>query len=79
MSIATNIAEGCGRRTNADFRHFLQIALGSAKEVDCLLMFCRDLGLVSEADYHRLTDDLSAVLGMLGKLIGRTSIETARE
>ena len=28
MSIPTNIAEGCGRNTDADFARFLQIAMG---------------------------------------------------
>jgi four helix bundle protein len=32
MSIPTNIAEGCGRNTDADFARFLQIAMGSASE-----------------------------------------------
>ncbi len=72
ISIVANIAEGCGRRTNADLRQFLQISLGSAKEVDCLLMFARDLGYLTDANYRQLTNDLFAVLGMLGKLIGRT-------
>ena len=33
-SIAANIAEGCGRRTNADFARFLQISFSSASEVE---------------------------------------------
>jgi four helix bundle protein len=33
-SIPTNIAEGCGRSTDPDFARFLQIAFGSACEVE---------------------------------------------
>ena len=33
ISIPSNIAEGCGRRTDKDFSHFLNIALGSAYEL----------------------------------------------
>ncbi len=34
ISIPTNIAEGCGKFTRKDFGNFLQIALGSANEVE---------------------------------------------
>ncbi len=37
-SIPTNIAEGCGRDTDADFARFLQIAMGSATEAEYLFM-----------------------------------------
>ncbi len=35
-SIPTNIAEGCGRETNKDYAHFLQIALGSSFELEAI-------------------------------------------
>ncbi|HRJ76165.1 MAG TPA: four helix bundle protein, partial [Anaerolineales bacterium] len=38
MSIPTNIAEGCGRNTDADFARFLQIAMGSASETEYQLI-----------------------------------------
>ena len=34
VSIASNIAEGCGRKGAADFARFLQIAMGSASELE---------------------------------------------
>ena len=43
-SIATNIAEGCGRGSDADFGRFLQIALGSASELEYQLLLAADLG-----------------------------------
>jgi four helix bundle protein len=43
LSIPSNNAEGCGRDTDADMRRFLQIAAGSASEVDCQLVLARDL------------------------------------
>ena len=49
-SIATNIAEGCGRQGNAEFERFLQLAIGSATELDYQISLSRDLGyLVSQA------------------------------
>lgn len=34
VSIASNIAVGCGRGSNKDYANFLQMALGSAFKVD---------------------------------------------
>ncbi len=53
-SIAANIAEGCGRRGNAELHRFLQMASGSASELDYHLILSRDLGLLEKADYQRL-------------------------
>jgi four helix bundle protein len=45
-SIPTNIAEGCGRSSDPDFARFLQIAFGSACEVEYHLILARDLRYV---------------------------------
>lgn len=50
VSIPTNIAEGHGRGSDADFVRFLFIALGSAREVETLLLLCESLGLVSQIE-----------------------------
>jgi four helix bundle protein len=43
-SVGGNIAEGCGRRGNAELHRFLQIAMGSANELEYHLLLSRDLG-----------------------------------
>lgn len=48
VSIPTNIAEGAGRRTNPQFLNFLDIALGSAIEVENLLILSNDLQFISD-------------------------------
>jgi len=53
VSIPANIAEGCGQDTDADFARFLQIAMGSASELEYHLLLAHDLGFVSDPDYER--------------------------
>ena len=54
-SIPSNIAERCGRATNNDFAHFLQIALGSASELEYQLLLASDLGMLANPAYESLT------------------------
>src|SRR6266702_2886685 len=51
-SIGTNIAEGCGRRGNGEFHKFLQIAAGSASELDYHLLLANDLKFLKQTQYQ---------------------------
>ena len=66
-SIPTNIAEGCGRSTNKDFAHFLQIAIGSASEVEYELLLANSLNYINDTDYQKLSDETIAVRKMIIK------------
>jgi four helix bundle protein len=57
-SIGANIAEGCGKRGNNEFQRFLQIASGSASELDYHFLLARDLGFFEEMDYRQLAGEL---------------------
>ncbi len=48
VSISSNIAEGCGRKTDRDFVNFLHIAMGSLREVESQLFISKELGYLSE-------------------------------
>lgn len=74
-SIAANIAEGCGRRGNGEFHRFLQMASGSASELDYHFLLARDLQFLSEADYARISKALSQLRRMLTALIQRVDAE----
>ena len=70
-AVAANIAEGCGRRTSAEFSRFLDIALGSVIELDYHLMLARDLGGVSPCRYESLAQSARDVRQLLIALIRR--------
>lgn len=64
-SIACNIAEGCGRKTNADFSHFLQMAIGSCSEVEYQILLAKDLGYLSQETFNSLTEEVTTVRKMI--------------
>jgi four helix bundle protein len=51
ISIAANIAEGCGRNRDGEWAKFIGIALGSANELDYLPAVPRDLGFLDQATF----------------------------
>ena len=69
VSISANIAEGACRNGDADFGRFLQMAAGSASEVEYHLLLTRDLEMLKAADFQRLTDEAVEVKRMLAALI----------
>jgi four helix bundle protein len=68
-SIPSNIAEGCGRGGDPELCRFLQIAMGSASEVEYQLLLSRDLGFTTDASCNQLTSSLVEVKRMLASLI----------
>ena len=73
FSIASNIAEGAGRSSRPQFAHFLQVAQGSAHELDYQLLLARDLGALGAADHARLEARVQEVRRMLEGLRRRVT------
>ena len=71
FSIPSNIAEGCGRNTNPDFANFLNIALGSANELDYFLLLAKDLNYLQENIYDDLRKRTEEIKAMLISLISK--------
>lgn len=54
ISIVSNIAEGCGRNTDKQLKHYLEIAHGSATELEAQLIISKDLGYIQEIEFNEL-------------------------
>lgn len=74
-SIPANIAEGCGRLGNAELHRFLQIACGSANELEYHLLLAKDLGYLNEESYLILDQQLAEVKRMLVALTRKVGSE----
>jgi four helix bundle protein len=65
VSIVLNIAEGAARRasmgSDAGFRRFLNMSIGSLSEVDTLILLCEDLSYVSPERSQQLQSDLEGI------------------
>ena len=70
-SIGANLAEGCGRGSDADFARFVQVTSGSASESDYHLLLARDLGYLETGCHEAMTNDLTSVRRMLSALLSR--------
>lgn len=68
-SISTNIAEGCGRNTEVDFARILQIAAGSASEVEYQLLLAHDLRLLDTGTHGSLTEKVTEIKRMLSSFM----------
>ena len=65
VSIPSNIAEGSGRSSNADYAHFLSIARGSLYETMTQLRVAVDLGYISS-----LSENVNALIDEVGRMLG---------
>jgi four helix bundle protein len=69
VSVPSNIAEGYGRRTTADYIRMLYIAYGSICELETQIMLSNDLEFLARQKFDCLQSDISDVERMLKALI----------
>jgi four helix bundle protein len=70
-SIPTNLAEGCGRGSDAGFARFVQMAMGSASELEYHCLLARDLALIDGDRYEPLAHTVTEIKRMLTMLLKR--------
>ena len=68
-SIGMNIAEGCCRKGDIEMGRFLQMAMGSASEVEYQLLLAHDLDYLRHPAYEQLSIQVVEVKRMLSSLI----------
>ena len=63
--IPSNIAEGSSRLSNKDFSRFLQIALGSAFELETQITISKELKYINDKTYHKILNNISEIQKMI--------------
>ncbi|MFT3750488.1 MAG: four helix bundle protein [Agriterribacter sp.] len=68
-SIPSNIAEGCGRNSYADFKRFLIIFAGSSSKLEYRLFLSHDLGFIPVTSFKELETETILLRKMIHTLI----------
>jgi four helix bundle protein len=74
-SVPANIAEGCGRNGTKELRRFLEIAMGSASELEYHLLLARDLSMLESRKYDELNEQTCEIKRMLAVFIQKLKTE----
>jgi four helix bundle protein len=74
VSVSSNIAEGSGRGFDIDFARFLDMAMGSAHELESQLLVSFDLGFLNQERMDQVVQQLweieRMIVGLINKLRG---------
>ena len=73
LSISNNIAEGCGRESSKELRNFLNISMGSCKEVESMIIVAKELNYLTIESYNKLMQRIITVGKKLNSLMQKVS------
>lgn len=71
VSIGSNIAEGASRDSEKEFGHFLQIALGSAFEIETQIIIAQEIGFIKSEDPETIIEKLHLLQKQISFLINK--------
>ncbi len=74
VSIPSNIAEGCSRNSENEFKRFLEIAMGSLFEVQTQLIIIQELGFIQQDRLNQIFKDLDKEAKMINSLINKIKL-----
>lgn len=69
VSIASNIAEGCARKSSIEKKRFIEISRSSLVEVDTQLIISKELDYLSDEDLQQFNELLNKLFAKLSNLI----------
>ena len=73
VSISSNIAEGAGRNSDNEFRHFLNISFGSCSELETQLIISHRLQYLAKEEFEKISSYLAEIQKMIYTLIQKFS------
>lgn len=71
VSIPSNIAEGFKRRHSKEFKQFINIALGSAAELETQIIISKQLGFIKEEQYDPILENIITLSKMMNSLAAK--------
>ena len=77
VSIPSNIAEGCSRNSDIEYKRFLEIALGSAFELETQLVIIQKLRFINSDSLEKIFDLLTIEQKMVNNLISEIKDDTS--
>lgn len=77
VSIPSNIAEGCSRNSDIEYKRFLEIALGSAFELETQLVIIQKLRFINSDSLEKIFDLLTIEQKMVNNLISKIKDDTS--
>lgn len=78
VSMPSNIAEGCSRKSNKELAHFLEIALGSSFELETQLLICRNFAIGNHSIDESIVSNISSFQKMLNVYYSKVNSNTSK-